>query len=109
MKNQNDLIFSIVAIVVFLIAFFVCYGTKPEPVKPASPAPVVLAEPALPTGVTPVLANELPGGGSGGGSGLGSPSGAGAGRSVTGAPAGSGKAGGLPQLSVGMSAGAGGK
>jgi hypothetical protein len=74
MKNQNDLIFSIVAIVVFLIAFFVCYGTKPEPVRPAPPAAVNLADPVLPSGVTPVMANELPGGGSsGGGGGVGAP------------------------------------
>ena len=67
MKNQNDLIFSIVAIVVFLIVFFVCMGTRPEPVTPTPPENVNLSQPTLPQGVTPVMANALPGGSAAGG------------------------------------------
>jgi hypothetical protein len=70
MKNQNDLIFSICAIVVLLIAFFATYFTKPEPVRPGAPAAVNLAPPTLPNNVKPVMANALSGGdnnGAGGG------------------------------------------
>src|SRR4051812_44062406 len=81
MKNQNDLIVSISIIVVFLIVFFVCMGTRPQPIQPAPPAQVELSEPAYPTGTTPVMANALPGGGTSGGGGggaMGRPGAAGA-------------------------------
>lgn len=60
MKNQNDLIFSIVAIVILLIVVGVAWGTKTDPVQPTPPAAVNLAKPALPTGVVPVMADALP-------------------------------------------------
>ena len=68
MKNQNDLIISIVAIVLALIIAGVCYGTKREPAAPAAPEKVNLAPPQLPQGDV-VMANSLPGasGGQGGG------------------------------------------
>ena len=66
MKNQNDLIFSIVAVVVFLIVFCVCFFTKPQVGAPPAPEQVNLSDPALPSNVVPVMANALPGGGSGG-------------------------------------------
>lgn len=62
MKNQNDLIFSIVGIVVLLIVVGVCFGTKPVPQVPTPPAAVNLSDPQLPQGVTPVMATSLPGG-----------------------------------------------
>ena len=58
MKNQNDLIISIVAIVLALIIMGVCIGTKREPIAPAAPEKVNLAAPALPQGDV-VMANAL--------------------------------------------------
>lgn len=69
MKNQNDLIISIVAIVLALIIAGVCFGTKREPVVIAAPEKVNLAPPVLPQGDV-VMANALPGGGSGAGGGF---------------------------------------
>lgn len=71
MKNQNDLIFSIVGFVVLLIVVGVCIGTRPEPAVPQRPAPVNTSEPQYPSGVAPVMANALPSasGASGGGGG----------------------------------------
>jgi hypothetical protein len=66
MKNQNDLIFSIVAVVVLLIVFFTCYGTKAVPTPTPTPDKVNLADPQIPTNVMPVMANALPGGGTAG-------------------------------------------
>ena len=68
-NNQNDLIISIVAIVLALIIAGVCFGTKREPVQPAPPEKVNLAPPTLPQGDV-VMASSLPGA-SGGGSGPG--------------------------------------
>src|ERR1044072_4211730 len=69
MKNQNDLIFSIVGFVVLLIVVGVCIGTRPEPPVPPKPQPVNTADPKFPTGVAPVMANGLPSGGSSSGGG----------------------------------------
>lgn len=77
MKNQNDMIISIVAIVLALIIAGVCFGTKREPIAPAAPEVVNLAPPALPQGDV-VMADALPGAGS-------APSAGGAG-TATGAP-----------------------
>jgi hypothetical protein len=77
MKNQNDLIISIVAIVLALIIAGVCFGTKREPVAPPAPEKVNLTPAQLPQGDL-VWANALPGG-SGGGGAAGGPSGAPAG------------------------------
>lgn len=63
MKNQNDLIISIVAIVLALIIAGVCFGTKREPATIAAPEKVVLTPPVLPQGDV-VMTNALPGGGS---------------------------------------------
>jgi hypothetical protein len=91
MKNQNDLIISIVAIVLALIIAGVCFGTKREPTKPADPEKVNLAPPTLPQGDV-VMANSLSGGGSGGSGGFGGPGGAGpGGPSATGFKGGAGK------------------
>lgn len=71
MKNQNDLIISIVAIVLALIIAGVCIGTKREPATIPPPEKVVLTAPALPQGDV-VMVNALPGGsGSGAGGGMG--------------------------------------
>lgn len=66
MKNQNDLIISIVAVVLALIIAGVCFGTKREPATIPAPEKVNLAPPVLPQGDV-VMANALPGGGGGGG------------------------------------------
>lgn len=96
MKNQNDLIISIVAIVLALIIAGVCFGTKREPVAPAAPEAVNLAAPALPQGDV-VMANSLPGASGQAGSGpagFGGPSGpAVAGMSQGGAPMAAGVSG----------------
>lgn len=63
MKNQNDLIISIVAIVLALIIAGVCFGTKREPIAPAAPETVNLAPATLPQGDV-VMASSLPGAGS---------------------------------------------
>lgn len=91
MKNQNDLIISIVAIVLALIIAGVCFGTKREPMKPADPEKVNLAAPTLPQGDV-VMANSLSGSGSAGGgpAGFGPPAGVGGG---AGRPGGFGPAG----------------
>ncbi len=68
MKNQNDLIISIVAIVLALIIAGVCIGTKREPATIAPPEKVILTPPTLPQGDV-VMVNALPGGGSGSGTG----------------------------------------
>lgn len=47
MKNQNDMIISIVAVVVALIALGVLYGTKPDPVLPKVSPDVKTAAPSL--------------------------------------------------------------
>lgn len=60
MKSQNDMIFSIVAIVLALIFGAVFYFTKREPVKPADPQQVPLAKPEFSPG-TVVMSNSLPG------------------------------------------------
>lgn len=62
MKNQNDIIFSSVAIVFALIVAAVSFFTKPEPQRPANPAPIDQRLPDLPAGQV-VMADQLPGGG----------------------------------------------
>lgn len=79
MKNQNDLIISIVAIVLALIIAGVCFGTKREPATIAAPEKVNLAPPVLPQGDV-VMTNALPGGGSAAGGGMGAAMGGGGGR-----------------------------
>lgn len=61
MKSQNDLIISIVSVVLMLIIAGVCFGTKRVPVAPAPPATVVVSKPTLPTGEYVKMSNALPG------------------------------------------------
>ncbi len=65
MKNQNDLIITIVAIVIALGVSATFFFTKREPVKPADPTPVPTATAALQPGKVVSVAG-LPGGGTGG-------------------------------------------
>lgn len=103
MKNQNDLIISIVAIVLALIIAGVCFGTKREPSTIATPEKVVLTPPVLPQGDV-VMASALPGG-----SGSGAPGGMGAPGGGTG-PSGKGGAGSSGiSASMGVGTVAGGK
>jgi hypothetical protein len=74
MKNQNDLIFSIVALVLGLIAAGVFYAMRPQPTPPAPPQTVNVQAAALPN-IQPVYANGL----AGAGQAAGSPFGAGGG------------------------------
>jgi hypothetical protein len=96
MKNQNDMIWSIVAIVLTLIIAGVCFGTKREPVAPTPPTPVNVATPQYPTS-TVVMDNKLGGtdnqaaGGGGGG-----------GRGASGLPGPAGGGPGLPSASQGI-------
>lgn len=76
MKNQNDLIISIVAIVLALIIAGVCFGTKRDPAVIPAPEKVNLAPPSLPQGDV-VMANALPGAGGGTGTGFGGAAGGG--------------------------------
>lgn len=66
MKNQSDLIVTIVAVLCMLIGVGVCYGMKKEAVKPAPPEKAVSTPLAMPQ-ATVVMASSLPGGGGGGG------------------------------------------
>src|ERR1700678_4007871 len=70
MKNQNDLIFSIVSIVLGLILVIVFWATAPQVTKPADPATVDVSTPKLPSGNVS-FANSLPGGSTGGNGGAG--------------------------------------
>ena len=81
--KQNDLIISIVAIVLALIIAGVCWGTKREPATIAPPEATNLGQLEAPA-AKPIWANSLPGAGSSGGAGGGFGGGAG----VAGAPAG---------------------
>ncbi len=85
MKNQNDLIVSIVSLVIGLIFAIVFYATEPQVVKPADPTAVDTAPPKLPAGDV-VFANSLPGASSaapGGGMGMGVPASMGGGSGAT--------------------------
>jgi hypothetical protein len=110
--SQNDLIFSIVAIVLAIGATVTFFFTKREPIAPQAPTAVVTTDPALPpSGVQ--FANSLPTGGNqaggmGGPMGGGGPMGAGGGGRVGGPPMGGG--GMAPSLSgaTGIGGGAAG-
>lgn len=66
MKNQNDLIFSIVFGVLGLVAAGIAFGTKPEPPTIPPPPTINVADAALPTTAV-VYGNALPGGTTAGG------------------------------------------
>jgi len=68
MKNQNDLIFTIVAIIVAIGALAGTYFTKPDPETFAPPAKVVTTDPQYPAGSV-TYAPSLPGSGNQGGGG----------------------------------------
>lgn len=104
MKNQNDMIVSIVAIVVALIALGVLYGTKPDPVLPEQSPPVDTTAPTLGAVEVPMTNGVGSGGATGGG-------GAGAGGNNRGfAPAGLQGAGGggAPPANTGFGGAGGG-
>lgn len=71
MKNQNDLIFTIVAIIVAIGALAGTYFTKPEPLTKPDPAKVIVTDPQYPAGSV-TYAPSLPGSGNqqGGGGGM---------------------------------------
>lgn len=60
MKNQNDLIISIVAVVLALIFGGVFMATAREPVKPAPPEAVIVTDAKMPEGAVK-FADSLPG------------------------------------------------
>lgn len=71
MKSQNDLIISIVSVVLAIIIATTFFFTKREVVKPADPQPIVTADAKFTPGVVE-MKNALPGasgsqGGPGGG------------------------------------------
>jgi hypothetical protein len=66
MKNQNDLIISVAAAVVGIIAIVLIAVTQPQTSAPAAPTAVDVSTPKLPAGSV-VYANGLGGGGNGGG------------------------------------------
>ncbi len=113
MKNQNDLIFSIVFGVLGLIAFGIAIATKPEPPSITTPTPIVTTDAPLP-GTNVVYGTSLPAGSNaagGAGGGRGGPSSFGRGPGGPGGPGGfrpsgpSGAGGGGPIM--GSAAGAG--
>lgn len=76
-NNTNDIIVSVVAIVLFGIVAAVSFFTRREPAAPAAPAPVSTQLPPIPASDV-VLADNLPGAGNsngagGGGRGPGAP------------------------------------
>jgi hypothetical protein len=99
MKNQLDLIISIVSLVLAVIGGIVLFATKPEPVAPAAAPTVTLTAVGLPDPATLVTyTNGLPGGsgtaaGSPFGGGAAGSGGAFAGLAGAGGPGGRGRAG----------------
>jgi hypothetical protein len=59
-KNQTDLIVTIVAVLCMLIGVGVCYGTRKEAVQPPAPEKVVATPLAMPQ-ASVVMADSLPG------------------------------------------------
>lgn len=74
MKNQTDLIVTIVAVLIMLIGVGVCFGTQPKAQAHTPPEKVITTPAALPAADV-VMATSLPGasGGGGGGAGLAGP------------------------------------
>lgn len=64
MKNQNDMIISIVAVVLALIVAGVLLATQPEPAAQVPVSPVTTTDVALPAGSV-TMANSLPNAGQG--------------------------------------------
>ncbi|MCB8932491.1 MAG: hypothetical protein M9921_04835 [Fimbriimonadaceae bacterium] len=59
MKNQNDLIIAISAVVLMLIGVGVSYATARKPIKPGPPETVVVTPAQMPEGSVQ-FANSLP-------------------------------------------------
>ena len=78
MKNQNDLIFSIVFGVLAIIAVGIAFGTQETPPVPPAPPSVVVSD-ALPPATAVVYGNALPTATTTTGGGAGAPAGGGAG------------------------------
>lgn len=100
MKNQNDLIFSIVFGVLGLVAFGIAIATKPEVPSIAAPPTITTTDAALPATAV-VYGMALPNGGTAGGTGGGGGFGRGGGMSGSGGypggpPGGFGGPGGRP-------------
>ena len=91
--SQNDLIISIVAVVLGLGISAGCFFMQRKPVQPPAPTPVNLTKASLPAG-TVSMASSLPAGGGGAGGGAGSMAGFG-GPSMSGKPRGGIGAGGM--------------
>lgn len=116
MKNQNDMIIAVVAIVLGLIGFAIAIFTQREVINPPAPEQVVTSEPVI-QGADVRMANSLPaaagandpytGGSSGSGGGAGAAGGVG-GNVPTAAGAGAGGGGGAVSNDRPMAAGAGG-
>lgn len=102
MKNQNDLIISIVCGVLAIGAAITFYFTKREPVAPAPPEAVPTARAQLQPGAV-TFADSLPGGGSGpgGGGGGGAAGFGGAGPATSRGGGGGGAGSGLPSFVAG--------
>jgi len=64
-KNQSDLIVTVVAVLCMLIGVGVFFGTRKEAVKPQPPAAVVLSPLQMPA-ANVVMASSLPGASGGG-------------------------------------------
>lgn len=119
MKNQNDMIITIVAIVLGIIGFCIGFFTKRQVNAPPAAEVVVLTPPAL-QGAEVKMANALPSGGNGslfstsGGGGGGQAAGGGGGgfgfggRGGQGGPGGGAAAGGEPPPRIAGAAGGGG-
>jgi hypothetical protein len=115
-KNQNDMIIAVVAIVLGLIGFAIAIFTQREVINPPAPEQVVTSEPVL-QGADVRMANSLPaaagandpytGGSVGGGARTAGGGGQGAGV-PTAAGAGGGGGGGAVNNDRPMAAGAGG-
>lgn len=95
MKNQNDIIISIVAGVLAIIFGIVFYVTKRDPVAPPAPPSVILTPVQIPAGEV-VYSNGLPNASAPGGSPAGFQAGAGFSSPVggSGAPVAAGTMGG---------------
>lgn len=59
MKNQNDMIIAVVAIVLGLIGFAIAFFTQREVINPPAPEQVVTSEPVI-QGAEVRMANSLP-------------------------------------------------
>jgi hypothetical protein len=109
MKNQNDIIISVVALVLVGIVFLVAFFTKHDPVMAPAPEVIDTKMPPMPASDI-VQADALPGGqgSGGGGGGFGGPGRGGKpsfGAAGVGGPPGTRPSGGLPGVPGGLGGG----